>query len=58
MLDILMKNEAKHADMIDILKELVSYLGEGGIWWGPIDNRKADKRSTSLDVWKSTRRPP
>ena len=29
MLDILMKNEAKHADMINILKEVVSYLGDG-----------------------------
>ena len=46
MLDILMKNEAKRADMIDDLKEVVSYLEEGGIWWGPIDNRKANKRST------------
>ena len=52
MLD--MKNEAKHAD---ILKEVVSYLTrkESGIWWGPIDNRKAEM---SLDVRKSTTRLP
>ena len=25
---VLMKNEAKHSDMIDILKQMVGYLGE------------------------------
>lgn len=28
VLDVLMKNEAKHSDMIDILKHMVSYLGD------------------------------
>ena len=28
VLDVLMKNEAKHSDMIDILKTVVSYLGD------------------------------
>ena len=28
MLDILMKNEAKHKDMLDIMKTLQGYLGE------------------------------
>ena len=28
VLDVLMKNEAKHSDMIDILKHIVGYLGD------------------------------
>ena len=28
VLDVLMKNEAKHSDMIDILKQMVGYLGD------------------------------
>ena len=28
VLDVLMKNEAKHSNMIDILKQMVGYLGD------------------------------